>query len=170
MTLAIDPPIFLNPRPPRRIPHYQPPARFLAYRDRFAQRVIYPDANPFDDDTYWDKCRLWMGEPTPNGQHYINVYSVRVSIYRFAYELEVGLIQSTHVARTVCDMTACVNTRHMILRQRRHSAVVSNLDPKSVEDIRWLFHDEHAGVRAARLAEIFGVTERRIYQIVEQRP
>ena len=168
----IHSPIFVNPRTQRKEPYYEPPADYVAFRERFDRRTAMPETDPFEDDDYFDYCRPWLGRPT-NNQFFFYVRGVKIPIHRFAFRLRLGDIPDTHVARPICGMTKCVNPRHLILRPRSEGGKPGQmntvLDRKAIDDIYWLFHDELTPFSAASLAKLFCVSTQRVYQIAEGR-
>lgn len=148
---------------------YVPPEAVQLWADKFRALVQIPESSQFlDYDTYLAQCWLWIGKVQGDGQAFICVRGQRVPIHRFAYQLWVGPVPDRLFARPkVCGTKLCVCPHH--LRLRAHGGGNAKLTDQQRKDIRWLYYSEHGKMPALRLAEMFGVSEQRVYQVLKHR-
>lgn len=153
--------------PPRRT--YAPPDDVAIWADDFRERVQIPESERFlDYDDYLAQCWLWVGAVRADGQAFIRVAGRYEPVQRFAYQLWVGEVPSGLFARpTACQTKLCVCPHHLSLVPR--GARSRKLTDQQRRDIRWLYHNEHGGTSARKLADLFGVSEQYVYELIRRR-
>lgn len=98
--------------------------RFIFERTRFCSKRCSAlnrersAAERFDD--FWmgepnSGCWLWMGSLNSKGYGMIRVLAKKTQAHRFSYERFVGPIAKGGAILHKCDVTACVNPRHLRL-------------------------------------------------------
>ena len=135
---------------------------------RFTRYVRY--AREDDCDTCW----FWMGPTDQSGHGIFNTHGESHPANRVGFTLIRGPIGEDKVVTRTCDQPMCVNPYH--LEQRAQQEVLNakasrgrwpnRFTPEQVREIRSL-HKE--GARQVDLAEMFGVKQPTISNIVTRR-
>jgi hypothetical protein len=145
--------------------NYQPPAHVAGAADKFYRHVMRPAVDIYMDQNWalyhWD----WSGTILPDGQIYFYAGGYRMPIHRFLWELTQGPVPKGQFAKAACGRKTCVSVHHVRLRGR--VSAHQRLNKGDVKTIVQLYTMKSA-VPARRLAEIFEVSERRIYQVLRE--
>ena len=144
---------------------YQIPAHIAAGADKFYRLVTRPPRHFYEDTSWVYHHWEWSGPRRADEQIYIYTKGQTVPIHRFIWQLTQGPIPDGMFAKPACGKKDCVSAHHLRLRSRTSRG--QRITPRDARSIRHLFTMEQP-VSARRLAEIFEVTERHIYRIVEQ--
>jgi hypothetical protein len=116
------------------------------------------------------RCWRWRGRPV-KFRRYRKKDGVLRSIYQIAFEIFVGPVPDGHVVHHTCENIHCINPEHLkALTPREHNKV--HLIGKFVlsdNAVREIFHLITKGMLQREVAEIYGVTQPCISNLVHNR-
>ena len=125
-----------------------------------------------------NRCRFWKGTTRYNNQDVIYIRGGVYPVVKVIWELTYGPIElfrrgschSKRVARPVCCnyklFGICVNSNHYEIRSP--TGWNRRINTKGREDLLQIWKDGQTSV--ATLAQIFGLSERYVYQLVADAP
>ena len=156
---------------------YKPPARIRDYKRRFYGFCRLPETSIYDDDDWFNKHWEWLGPVRSDGQMIICCYGTQVAAQNFSWLMTNGPIDvefpdsispcARVYPRPICGDELCVSPHHLRLKPRKTPAPHGLIEARDVDDIRWFFTHPDGPTSARRLAERYGVSERRIYAILK---
>lgn len=140
-------------------------------------KLVFPEPNT--------GCWLWAGRHDSNGYGRGHFYKRTIQLaHRFSYVIHKGPIPEGSCALHVCDNPACVNPDHLYLGDQRQNNIdrdvrkrqktkrgkehkLAKLTDDDVRQIRLLHEPRVFATR--RLAKIFGVSQRKIMDIIQNK-
>lgn len=152
-------------------------------KEKFME-LVYPEPNT--------GCWLWAGYHCPRGYGHRNFNDITTVAHRFSYYLFNGPFDlSMHVLHK-CDFSACVNPDHLYLGDQRQNNIdrdtrgrqrapkgtqqpSAKLTDDKVRQIRAMYIPKssdihcHPELSQLKIAKMFGVSEKLIFNIVNRR-
>ena len=123
-------------------------------------------------------CWVWTGTRSSCGYGRIISKGKRIKVHRMMYEAFVGSIPLEMFVCHSCDNRACCNPKHLFLgtqldnmrdcvKKDRHNRGSRNCNAKlNEESIKHIRELASTGMTGKQIAEIFGVSNARIYEIL----